>query len=42
MLIDTLIHIAVVAFLAWGAMLSLQCLFRPGGIGFQSRELKAE
>jgi len=42
MLIDTLIHIAVVAFLAWGAMLSVQCLIRSGGIGFPDRELKAE
>jgi hypothetical protein len=35
-----IIHVAVVAFLAWGGMLSLQCLFRPGGIGFPSREPK--
>jgi hypothetical protein len=40
MLIDTLIQIAVVAFLAWGAMLSLQC--RSGGSGFPGREPKAE
>jgi hypothetical protein len=34
------IHVAIIAFLAWGGMLSLQCLFRPGGIGFPSREPK--
>lgn len=37
MLIDTLIHIAVVAFLAWGGMLSLQCLIRPDDAGFPGR-----
>lgn len=42
MLIDTLIQITVVAFLTWGAMLSLQCLLRSGGIGFPGREPKAE
>jgi hypothetical protein len=36
------IHVALVAFLAWGGMLSLLCIIRPGGIGFPSRELKAE
>jgi hypothetical protein len=35
--IDTLIHIAVIAFLAWGGMLSLQCLIRAGGTGFPGR-----
>ena len=42
MLIDTLIHIAIAAFLAWGAMLSLQHVIRSGGVGFPGRELKAE
>lgn len=36
------IHAAFVAFLAWGGMLSLLCIIQPGGIGFPSRELKAE
>jgi hypothetical protein len=35
--IDTLIHIVVVAFLAWGGMLSLQCLIRAEGVGFPGR-----
>ena len=35
------IHVAVIAFLAWGGMLSLQCLIQAGGIGFPSREPKA-
>jgi hypothetical protein len=34
------IHVAVIAFLAWGGMLSLQCLIQAGGIGFPSREPK--
>jgi hypothetical protein len=42
MLIDTLIQVVIVAFLAWGGMLSLLCLIRPGDIGFPSRELKVE
>jgi len=35
------IDVAIVAFLAWGGMLSLQCLIQPGGIGFPSGEPKA-
>lgn len=38
--IDTVIRIAVIAFLAWGGMLSLQCLIRAEGIGFPGREPK--
>jgi hypothetical protein len=34
------IQAAVVAFLAWGGMLSLQCVIRPAGIGFPGREPK--
>lgn len=36
------IHVAVIAFLAWGGMLSLQYILRPGGIGFPSRELRPQ
>ena len=35
--IDTLIRIAVIAFLAWGGMLSLRCLIRADGVGFPGR-----
>ncbi|HUL92405.1 MAG TPA: hypothetical protein VLV56_08635 [Burkholderiales bacterium] len=42
MLIDTLIQVVIVAFLAWGGMLSLQCVIRSGGIGFPGGTLKAE
>jgi hypothetical protein len=40
--IETLIQVVIVAFLAWGGMLSLRYLIQAGGIGFPGRELKAE
>ena len=38
--IDSLIHVVVVVFFAWGAVLSLQCALRSGGVGLPSREPK--
>lgn len=41
-MLTLMIHVAVVAFFAWGGILSLQYILRPGGIGFPSREPKPE